>query len=538
MDGEQGSATTLGLEQFVFVLKRQWRIIVAATVLGAVLAAGFLMLAPRTVTATTTVNLNAITTEPFNAQRATSGLLDDATETAIARSHVVAARASELLEADLTAREIRAASSVTTASGAAVVTVAFEAATEGVAVRGADAVAAAYLAFRSEKAQERIAVMVGSLTERIDALNSRLGEVNETLVSARDGSVARAQASTQQQQILTELDGLLSERNGLQSVDTTGGIVLSAAADNDPAYSPGRTITLLTGLAAGLIFGIIAAFVRNPFDRRLRNAAEMVRVLGAPVMAIVEAPAGRVPATGANAEALRVARERLLVEIEAGSTMLLVDATRSQHGSATGANLAIITAQAGYDVQLIVPDASAHLVSALEAALGIEMVDGVPARSVQTPSLRVLVTRAGVEHEGDLLLTQETLSAIEESGENELTFLMLPSSAHAASMLAALRVAHSTLLLLQERTSQNTEVRWVRDEAADLGVTLLGAIAEKRGKATERTSAVVGSVSMTAARMSATARAEEARPDAADVALEADEPGAGQAELDEAELKR
>src|SRR5690606_25300943 len=162
--------------------------------------------------------------------------------------------------------------------------------------------------------------------------------------------------------ILTELDGLLSERNGLQSVDTTGGIVLSAAADNDPAYSPGRTITLLTGLAAGLIFGIIAAFVRNPFDRRLRNAAEMVRVLGAPVMAIVEAPAGRVPATGANAEALRVARERLLVEIDAGSTMLLVDATRSQHGSATGANLAIITAQAGYDVQLIVPDASAHLV--------------------------------------------------------------------------------------------------------------------------------------------------------------------------------
>lgn len=538
MDDEQGSATTLGLEQFVFVLKRQWRIIVAATVLGAVLAAGFLMLAPRTVTATTTVNLNAITTEPFNAQRATSGLLDDATETAIARSHVVAARASELLEADMTAREIRAASSVTTASGAAVVTVAFEAATESVAVRGADAVAAAYLAFRSEKAQERIAVMVGSLTERIDALNSRLGDVNETLVSARDGSVARAQASTQQQQILTELDGLLSERNGLQSVDTTGGIVLSAAADNDPAHSPGRTITLLTGLAAGLIFGIIAAFVWNPFDRRLRNAAEMVRVLGAPVTAIVEAPAGRVPATGENAEALRVARERLLVEIEAGSTMLLVDATRSQHGSATGANLAIITAQAGYDVQLIVPDASEHLVSALEAALGIEMVDGVPARSAQTPSLRVLITRAGVEHEGDLLLTQETLSAIEESGENELTFLMLPSSAHAASMLAALRVAHSTLLLLQERTSQNTEVRWVCDEAADLGVTLLGAIAEKRGKATEP-SAVVGSVSMTAARVSATAQADEATPDDVDgVALVEDGPDVDQVELDEAELKR
>lgn len=494
MDDDQGSTTTLGLEQFVFVLKRQWRVIAAATVLGAVLAAGFLVLAPRTVTATTTVNLNAITTEPFNAQRATSGLLDDATETAIARSHVVAARASELLDADMTAREIRSASSVTTASGAAVVTVAFEAGTEGVAVRGADAVATAYLAFRSEKAQERIAVMVGSLTERIDALNETLGEVNRTLTSAPNGSVARAQASTQQQQILTELDGLLSERNGLQSVDTTGGIVLSAAADNDPAYSPGRTITLLTGLAGGLVLGIIAAFVWNPFDRRLRNAAEMVRVLGAPVTATVEAPVGRMPATGEDAEALRVARERLLVEIEAGSTMLVVDATHSRHGSVTGANLAVITAQAGYDVQLMVPDASEHMVGVLEEALGIELVDGVPARSTRTPGLRVLVTRAGVAHEGDLLLTQETLAAIEESGEDELTFLMLPSSAHAASMLAALRVAHSALLLLQERTSLSTEVRWVREEAIDLGVTVLGAIAEKRHREDARSTVTVSAV--------------------------------------------
>ncbi|MGF9660205.1 hypothetical protein AAIH18_22500, partial [Pantoea agglomerans] len=81
-DNDQAGAATLGFDHYVFVLKRQWRILVVATVLGAIASAGYLLLAPQTVTATTTLNLNVITTEPFSAQRAASGLLDDATETA------------------------------------------------------------------------------------------------------------------------------------------------------------------------------------------------------------------------------------------------------------------------------------------------------------------------------------------------------------------------------------------------------------------------------------------------------------------------
>ncbi|MGF9660204.1 hypothetical protein AAIH18_22495, partial [Pantoea agglomerans] len=86
-----------------------------------------------------------------------------------------------------------------------------------------------------------------------------------------------------------ELDGLLTQRNGLQSVDTTGGIVLSAAEDNELGYAPGRTVTLLTGLAGGLVLGIIAAFIWNPLDRRQSNAAEISRSLRAPVVATVDA---------------------------------------------------------------------------------------------------------------------------------------------------------------------------------------------------------------------------------------------------------
>jgi len=478
---DQAGAATLGFEQYVFVLKRQWRLLVAATVLGAVAAGGYLLLAPQTVTATTTINLNVITTEPFSAQRAASGLLDDATETAIARSHVVASRAADLLDGDVSASEIRSASTVATSSGAAVVTVDYDASTAADAVRGADAVASAYLSFRSEQAQERITVMVTNLNERIDALNTTLGEVNQQLVSADPSGAAYAQATTQRQQIITELDGLLTQRNGLQSVDTTGGIVLSAAEDNELGVAPGRTITLLTGLAAGLVVGIIAAFVWNPFDRRLRNASEMTRALGAPVFATLDAKREDVPAKGAAADALRVTRERLLVDIYLGTTVLVIDATHSDETSPTAVNLAVVTAQVGHDVQLIVPAGSDDFREHLANALALEESEGGVAASKTVPALRVFTASdSGDERQGDLLLTEQTHAAIAGADDETLTFLVLPSSAHPASILAGLRLAQSVVVVTREHDTTTTEIRWLRDEADAIDTAVLGAVAERR----------------------------------------------------------
>lgn len=480
MNEDQTGAASLGFEQYVFVLKRQWRLLIGATVIGGLVAALYLLLAPQTVTATTTLNLNVITTEPFSAQRAASGLLDDATETAIARSHVVASRASDLLKDSLSPNEIRSASTVATTSGAAVVTVDFEASTAADAIRGADAVASAYLSFRSDQAQERIDVMVSNLTERIDALNKTLGEVNQQLVSADPSSAAYAQATTQRQQILTELDGLLSERNGLQSVDTTGGIVLSAAEDNELAYSPARTVTLLTGLAAGLVVGIIAAFVWNPFDRRLRNAKEMSRELRAPVFATLDARREDVPARGDAADSLRVTRERLLVDIYLGSTVLVIDATHRGETSPTAVNLAVVTAQAGHNVQLIVPEGSEEFRDHLRTALALEAASGGTAYSKTVPALRVFsATDDGDELQGDLLLTEQTHVAIENAGAEEITFLVLSSSAHPASILAGLRVSRSVVIVTREKDTTSAEIRWLREEADGIETPILGAVAER-----------------------------------------------------------
>lgn len=479
-ENDQTNAATLGFENYVFVLKRQWRLLVVATVLGALAAVGYLVIAPQTVTATTTINLNVITTEPFSAQRAASGLLDDATETAIARSHVVASRASELLDGKVSPSEIRSASTVATSSGAAVVTVDYDAPTAAAAVRGADAVASAYLSFRSDQAQERIGVMVSNLNERIDALNTTLGEVNQQLVSADPSSAAYAQATTQRQQIITELDGLLTQRNGLQSVDTTGGIVLSAAEDNELGYAPGRTVTLLTGLAGGLVLGIMAAFAWNPFDRRLRNAKEVARALEAPVFATLDSNREDVPAKGAAADSLRVTRERLLVDIYLGTTVLVIDATHADETSPTAVNLAVVSAQVGHDVQLIIPGGSDDFREHLEAALELGDSDEGHSTSERIPTLRVFTaTDDGDERQGDLLLTEQTHAAIADAGEETLTFLVLSSAAHPASILAGLRVAQAVVVVSREHDTTSSEISWLKEEAAAIDTPVLGAVTER-----------------------------------------------------------
>ncbi|WP_336652851.1 MULTISPECIES: hypothetical protein [unclassified Leucobacter] len=333
MGGSTAYDQTLGISRYLAVLRRQRWVAITGVVVGVAAAGIYLLVAPHTVTATTAVNLNVITTEPFNQQRPASGLLDAATEADIASSHAVAEGAAKLLGGAFSASQVRALSRVSSSGGASVVRVSFTAPTEKEAVRGADAIAQAYLEFRSDQAQQRIDTMLTSMNSRVEKLNDALLEANRELVSAQPGSTDYAQAVSQQQQIQVELDSLLSQRNALSTVDTTGGIVLTSARDSELEQSPSARTTLATGLAGGLVLGIIAAFVRNPFDRRLRSASDIVDALGAPALADLDPRHGEVSDDAAQ-EQMRIVFERLRSDAAATPGPVLVfDARRSEQES-------------------------------------------------------------------------------------------------------------------------------------------------------------------------------------------------------------
>lgn len=480
---EERAETTLGLEQYVQVLRRQWRVIAILTIVGLLASVAYLALAPRKYTASTTVNLTVISTEPFAGRSAPSSLLDEQEERAIARSHVVATRAAAAPGIDMDAGEIRSASTVATSSGAAVVTVSFTAASPETAVAGADGVAEAFLGYRKERAEERIAQLVGGLGARIEDLSGQIADVDVELVAAPEGSPTNAQLDTERARLIGELDGLVAERNVLQSVDTAPGVVLSAATDSPLSISPSRRSTLLTGVGAGFVLGVLAAFFRDPRDRRLRDAQELSRVLRAPVFSQFDAEAENIPAHGEVAGALRVARERMLVELAGDAMVLVVDASHADQISAAAVNLALLTAQSGREVQLIAPEDPRRTRVRLREVLD----PGQDIASMQATGGSLRFFGASDDHDEsqpDLLITTQTAAAIAAAGEGTLTFVVLTSQAYHASILAALRLSTAVIVVGRESVTTATEIAWLRQEATATGTPILGAILEEAPRRT------------------------------------------------------
>src|SRR5699024_2308598 len=135
-------------------------------------------------------------------------------------------------------------------------------------------------------------------------------------------------AESDRQQIALELEDLLSQKNTLESVDTTGGYVLTPATKNAVSSQPSRSIVLATGLFTGLSLVLMLCFVINPFDRTVRSAREMKRLTAHPVFATLPGDPLPIPARGNAADLLRVARERFFSALPSDArSVIIIDDT-------------------------------------------------------------------------------------------------------------------------------------------------------------------------------------------------------------------
>jgi polysaccharide biosynthesis transport protein len=124
-------------------------------------------------------------------------------------------------------------------------------------------------------------------------------------------------------------------------------------------------ILLPIGALLGLLLGIGAVFVRDHFDHRVRDSADLERCLDAPVLAAI--PLARHShdvfirrPLSAVAESYRYLREHLnslLASVPDGGPVLLVVGTRADDGcTSVAANLAVALAEPGARVLLVDAD--------------------------------------------------------------------------------------------------------------------------------------------------------------------------------------
>lgn len=207
--------------------------------------------------------------------------------------------------------------------------------------------------------------------QKEDQLRTELTKQKDELLNLRDKSIGY---NTLQREVETNrnlYEGLLQR---IKEVGVAGGIGTNNISIVDPAivpyqkHKPNTRLNLALGLVLGLFLGTVIAFLLEFLDDRVKNSADLERLLGLPILGITPALKGkdvieqsmataRQP-TSAMAEAFRSLRTNLLFATREGipRSLTITSSMPSEAKSSTCINLATALAQAGKRVLLVDAD--------------------------------------------------------------------------------------------------------------------------------------------------------------------------------------
>lgn len=479
---EAGESLSLGY--YKEVLLRRAPVVLLGVLAGLLAALAYLQFAPVSYTATTNVSLSVISMDPFDAQRAPSSLLDGATEAEIAQSYTVALAAAVDLGGELSASEIADGVDVSTVRDSTVMDIAFRARSQELARQGADAVAKAYLSDRRSRADQQLGELQDAISARVKDLRVALTAANKRADAARQGTSAANEARSDRDSLLAEINTLATRKNSLATVNTSGGYVVTPAAQHDVPRFPSRLLVLLTGLLVGLAAGAVAANWVNHRDRRPRTPVDVARATNATVLADIPGVVAEVPAGPLAVAGFRVARERVLAELHPRHSVLTVlDDTGGPEPSDVGINLAHALAQTRSPVLLVVPGMSSELKQAIARQLSLSRAGNDDDWFSQVlPGFRMYAP-SSVEGplDADPYVTTGVRQCIEMSADS-LIVLVLPPSAGESSWAAAGRLSDAFIMVAALGASDTGVMKQRITAMNSVYAQLLGAITISPGR--------------------------------------------------------
>jgi capsular polysaccharide biosynthesis protein len=250
-------ANAAQITELATTLRRQWKVVLASTAVGCVLAVAVGLALPAHHAAEAVVAVNPVNTDPGHASADSGRAIAMATERELAKSGRVAAVAAKRLQPrfDVDVRDVQDATTVEVPQGSEVLVIRFSASSPRQAVVGASTVAAAYLDTRRDVATARIKHLREHTKDQIDALSGDSG-------SEFDNQARLAQADT-----------LGASLAALAVADPDPGHIVGP-----PQLPPSRSNLMLASMGmAGLLLGLFvgAAVALRRTDSRIHTVAGM-----------------------------------------------------------------------------------------------------------------------------------------------------------------------------------------------------------------------------------------------------------------------
>lgn len=482
---EEGRSRELGY--YGAVLRRRWRVVVSCLLLGVLLGAGYLTVASKTYTATATVNVNVISSQPFSTEKPASQLLDPETEVQVATSSQVLSTAAKTLANNKTLTQMRSTTAVQPVAGATVFKISYSAPSKTKAVAGADAIATAYLDYRAAAASTKVNGVIDRLSAQRDHLSKQLVGANKRIDNSAKGTPAAVQAETDRELLDIQLTALVAQINQLDSVDTSGGTLLSAAHESAVKISPSPILIIGAGTMLGMIVGLVLAFAFNAVDRRVADSQTLSALGGGEILAQLKGRHAAVPAEGRDLDQIRGLRERLLASIGPGGNLVVIDLAVRDRPADIAVNLALAMVERGSYVRLVLPDHSEENLRVLDRTLDLRPIEN---------SSEVWSYASGLASGLEVVFTHEDQrlgapgarlgSILSEAHEPDLTTIVaMPPKASRSLWLTAGRLGHSIILVASRRETRVSAVRQLVNELGAVGAVIHGSVLVPRRRTVE-----------------------------------------------------
>jgi Mrp family chromosome partitioning ATPase len=485
------------LSHYLGVFRRHWWVVLAASVLGLGLGALVTRVVPKVYESSTSVLVLPVSEDNNASGGRTKGLINLDTEAQLVVSGAISVKAAALLRSPLPPTELVHDVSVEVPANTTVLVIRFRAATPRAAQAGSHAFAEAYLRNREETTRAVLDQKIKTLNVKVKQLTANLNGINNRLAKARDGSFERSNLESLRNNSQNQLNSYTGRLNELTTAIVGAGSIINDARLPDTPISPNPLLNIASGGLAGMLAGLLLAFLRERFDRRLRTAADVRDRGRMPVLAALTerttpgfddvlqpyGPGGRV---------FNRLRNEILAGLNTGDQIIVV--TGASRGSATtlvAVNLAAALARTGSDVVLI----GAHLPdSVVDAAplarmLGVAPMPGLsdllagriglPTAVQQTPripSLRVITT-GGTATAAGLMQSQrlrDTLQALRR--QTGYVVIEAPSTSSSADAQSLASLADVAILAVELRRAKRPALLDAAEQLSRVGTPLLGAV--------------------------------------------------------------
>jgi Mrp family chromosome partitioning ATPase/capsular polysaccharide biosynthesis protein len=515
---------SLDLREYWLIVRRRWRLVAVIAVLGAVCGVEYSAHAGHTYTAQASVVVDAVTQGPQGGSTPVTTPVNMSTEQAIAQSPAAIQLAAAKLGVPVAkldasvAKRLSVSVPASTLTTSNVLQVAWQADKPALAQQGADAFAAAYLAYRQHVLQGQVTVLQKNLQQQATTLKNE--------ISSLSGQLSRTTAGTSANQVLTvELTQVSQQYNTIQTdlaaipaYNASGGQLISALLPSKPS-GLSRSVLAAAGLILGLLIGLVVAFARDLFDDRMRDSGQLEQRLGAVTLAVLPSSVSRAEVRptrpgakpgsppviamaaapdGAAAEAARTMRAAVIAVSSRRKlrVMLLVGADASVSSGQVAAELGVALAESDRRVLLVASDlrgsvlprifgvsGSAGLSELLISGGDPETVIQRPQEASAAPLPDEITERLTVLPSGQP--TPFALSVLDSSRMRDLLgrqrehhdFVLLDAPpATVADVLSLAAHIDGVIVLVRERKTAAKDIDALRHRLEQVGVPIVGGV--------------------------------------------------------------